>query len=146
MIWCDYHDTHHDPGEPIHPQCVLAPVNWMEVQPYTCYFYPMRDCPGHYKGQVCETTCQRVFKPIPTRTLTGESNSIPENEVNVPSASPIPTTDAGQPGMTLLIEFPRHPDWETRRTNVTLGKPFYLVGSEGRYTLFLQTVPGEEYP
>jgi hypothetical protein len=41
-------------------------------------------------------------------------------------------------GLTLLVEFPHHPEWETQHIDITLGEPFYLVGSEGKYTLFLQ--------
>lgn len=43
--------------------------------------------------------------------------------------------------VTLHIEWPRHPDWETEDRDVKLGEPFYLVGSEGKYTIFLQTRP-----
>lgn len=46
--------------------------------------------------------------------------------------------------LTLLIEWPNHPDWAARRQDITLGEPFYLVGSEGKYTVFVQTAPMPE--
>lgn len=47
------------------------------------------------------------------------------------------------PGVTLLIEWPNHPEWKEQHLDVEFGKPFYLVGSEGKYTLFLQTIETE---
>ena len=46
--------------------------------------------------------------------------------------------------LTLLIEWPRHPEWEPRKQDITLGEPFYLVGSEGKYTVFAHTEALEE--
>lgn len=43
--------------------------------------------------------------------------------------------------LTLLIEWPGHPGWEPQKLDITLGEPFYLVGSEGKYTVFAQTEP-----
>jgi len=40
-------------------------VNWLEMQPYHCYFYPRRDCPGWQRGQPCSPMCQRIERTIP---------------------------------------------------------------------------------
>ncbi len=42
-------------------------------------------------------------------------------------------------GLTLLIEWPGHPDWKEQKWDIELGVPFYLIGSEGKYTVFVQT-------
>ena len=37
--------------------------------------------------------------------------------------------------MRLIVQWPRHPDWQTHVWDITPGKPFYLIGSEGKYTI-----------
>jgi hypothetical protein len=40
-------------------------VDWLTVQPWRCFFYPGRDCPGWHKGQPCAERCSRIGQPIP---------------------------------------------------------------------------------
>jgi hypothetical protein len=48
------------------PLPVLTEVNWSQPQPYRCYFYPQRDCPGwRERGQACEVMCHRFNTYIP---------------------------------------------------------------------------------
>ncbi|HXZ72658.1 MAG TPA: hypothetical protein VEH31_17550 [Streptosporangiaceae bacterium] len=40
-------------------------VNWLESQPYRCFFYPDRDCPGWHAGQPCDPGCLRMGRLVP---------------------------------------------------------------------------------
>lgn len=50
-------------------------------------------------------------------------------------------TPGGTINFILHIEWPSHPSWNSLEIPVELGRPFYLVGSEGKYILWADNGP-----